>query len=88
MEIIIISALWCPSCLLLNKNKRKLIKDYPDIKIKTLDLDLDDELAESFSPGEILPVMIFSDKGKEICRLIGEHSYEEIKHKILEAFDI
>ena len=38
-NIIIISAIWCPSCLLLKKHLKKLKQEYPSINIETLDYD-------------------------------------------------
>lgn len=73
MEIIVVSAMWCPSCLILNKNLNKIMEDM-DIKIKKLDYDLDEDEVEQLNVGDILPVIIKGDK-----RLIGEHSLDEIK---------
>lgn len=78
-ELIIISAMWCPSCLLLNKTKKKIEKDFPTIKIKTLDYDLDEKEVKNYLPGDILPIMIMTKNKKELKRLIGEHTYTEIK---------
>ena len=71
MEVIIVSAVWCPSCLILKKHIKKLTKKY-DIKIKYLDYDLDEEVRD-LEVGNVLPVIIVGDK-----RLIGEKSYDEI----------
>ena len=76
-EVLIISAVWCPSCLILNKHLKKLKKEYPDLKIKKLDYDLDEEEIEQYNIGNKLPVIIIKDGNKEIDRLIGEKSYEE-----------
>ena len=32
-ELLVISAVWCPSCLILNKNLKKLRKEYPNLEI-------------------------------------------------------
>ena len=71
-EVIVVSALWCPSCLLLKKELKK-IKEEHDIDFKMLDYDLDEDKVLEYNVGNILPVMIYNDK-----RLIGEKSYEEI----------
>ncbi len=71
-SIIVVSAVWCPSCLILKKNLKKLKEEY-NIEYKMLDYDLDDEEVEALDVGEKLPVIICGDK-----RLIGEKSYEEI----------
>ena len=72
-KIIIISAVWCPSCLILKKNIKKLKSVYPDIDVETLDYDFDEEEVKKYNVGDKLPVIICGDD-----RLIGEKSYEEI----------
>ena len=69
-KLIIISAVWCPSCLILKKELKRLKEEY-DIEYKILDYDLDD--VDKYNIGDKLPIMIYNDK-----RLIGEKSYEEI----------
>lgn len=75
-KIIVISALWCPSCLILKKHIKKLKNDYKDLIIKTLDYDFDE--IEEYKVGNILPVIISYIDDKEKDRLIGEKTYEEI----------
>ncbi len=71
-EVIVISAVWCPSCLLLKKELKKIHEEY-NLDFKMLDYDLDEEEVLEYNVGNILPVMIYEDK-----RLIGEKTYEEI----------
>ena len=52
------------------------IKD-KDIDVESLDYDTDD--IEKYNIGEILPVYIKIKDGKEIDRLIGEHSKKDIE---------
>ena len=40
-NIVVISAVWCPSCLILNKHLKKLKEEY-DVNITKLDYDFDD----------------------------------------------
>lgn len=75
-NIVVISAVWCPSCLILNKHLKRLKEEY-DINITKLDYDFDD--IEEYNVGDKLPVIILNDeKGNEVKRLIGEKSYQEI----------
>ena len=78
-KLIVISALWCPSCLILKKNLKKLNEEY-DIDIKTLDYDLDEDEVKKYNVGEKLPVIICNDK-----RLIGEKTYDEIVNFLKEC---
>ncbi len=71
-EIIVISAVWCPSCLILKKELKKIYEDY-HLNYKLLDYDLDEDEVREYNIGDKLPVMIYNDK-----RLIGEKSYDEI----------
>lgn len=71
-ELIIVSAVWCPSCLLLKKELKKITEEY-NIEYKLLDYDLDEEEVKPLNIGDKLPVIIYNDK-----RIIGEKSYDEL----------
>ena len=71
-KIVVISAVWCPSCLILKKNLKKLKENY-DIDIEMYDYDFDEEEVKKYDIGDTLPVII-SEKN----RLIGEKTYDEI----------
>ena len=72
-EIIVVSAVWCPSCLILKKNLKKLQEEYSNIEIKILDYDFDEDEVMEYNVGDKLPVIIYGEN-----RLIGEKTYEEI----------
>ena len=71
-EIIVISAVWCPSCLILKKELKKLNEEY-GLSYKMLDYDFDEDEVNKYNIGDKLPVIIVNDK-----RLIGEKTYEEL----------
>ncbi len=71
-KLIIVSAVWCPSCLVLKKNLKKVNEEY-NIDYKLLDYDLDEDEVQELNVGDKLPVIIYNDK-----RLIGEKTYEEL----------
>ena len=78
-ELLVISAVWCPSCLILNKHLKKLKEEYSNLIISRLDYDMDEEKIFKYNIGDKLPVMILLDEeGNELKRLIGEKSYNEI----------
>ena len=76
MKIIKISAVWCSSCIIMKSRFNEVIKD-KDIEIISFDYDIDD--IEEYNVGEILPVFIKIKNGKEVNRLVGEHSKKEIE---------
>ncbi len=78
MKIIKVGALWCSACLITNKALDKIIKENKDIELVTLDYDFDEEIVKKYNVGNVLPVLIFEKDDKEILRLSGEKTYEEI----------
>ena len=77
MKIIRISAIWCSSCIIMKSRFNDVIKNY-NIEVIDYDYDLEEEEINKFSVGNILPVYIKINDEKEISRLVGEHSKEEI----------
>lgn len=78
MKIIKISALWCPSCLIMNDIIEDVITS-KNIELVKYDFDLDQEIVKNYNVGNILPVIIkVDDNYNEIERLIGEHSKQEL----------
>lgn len=78
MKIVKISALWCPSCLIMNDVIDEVVSE-KNIELVKYDFDLDNEIVEKYNVGNILPVLILiNDKEEELKRIIGEHSRKEI----------
>ena len=71
-KLIVISAVWCPSCLVLKKHLKKLNSEF-NLKYDLLDFDLDEDEVSKYNVGDKLPVIICDNK-----RIIGEKSYEEL----------
>lgn len=78
MKIIKIGALWCSACLITNNALNRYIEENKDIELITLDYDFNEEEVSKYNPGKVLPVLIFEEDGKEILRLNGEKTYEDI----------
>ncbi len=78
-KLIIVSAVWCPSCLILKKQLKRLREEY-NLDFEMLDYDLDEDIVNEYNVGDKLPVIIVNDK-----RLIGEKSYEEIVNFLKEC---
>lgn len=85
MKIVMINSMWCPACIVMHKVWNKVKEEYNDIEYLEYDFDMDEDIVKSFNPGDILPITIFFDNNKELCRLNGEKTFEDIK-KIIEEF--
>ncbi len=83
MKVIKITAIWCSACLIMNKRWKEIEKEY-DIETISYDLDFDEEEVDKYNVGDTLPVFIIVDEDKEIKRLVGEHSIDELKEFIEE----
>ena len=77
MQLIKISAIWCPSCLIMEKVWQQLKKELSNIEFISYDYDLDEEV-EAYNVGETLPVIILKNNDKESTRFIGETTKDQI----------
>ena len=87
MEIMIISAVWCPSCLVMKKIYKQLESDFKDITFSYLDYDFDEEEISKYNVSNILPVVILKKDNMEIKRIIGEHNILEYEKVIKEVYE-
>lgn len=83
MKLIKFSALWCPSCLIMNGRVNKIVDEY-NLEYIEYDYDIDESKVKEYKVGDILPVIIIENNGKEVIRIIGEKSEKELK-RILEG---
>ena len=84
MKIIKISAMWCPSCLIMNDIVNDVV-EANNIELIKYDFDMDADIVSKYNVGNILPVIIkIDDDENEISRIIGEHSKKEIEEFIKE----
>lgn len=87
MRVVKINAIWCSGCLIMNKVWNNILKKY-DIETINLDYDIDEEEVEKYNVGNILPVFIFFNGEKEVLRVTGEVSENDMINKIKEVYDI
>lgn len=87
MKVVKITALWCSACLVMNKVWDKVLKN-KKIETVSLDYDMDEEEVAKYNPGKILPVFIFYKDNKEIKRITGEKTYEEMLDIINEVGEV
>lgn len=85
MNLIIITALWCPSCLIMRNRYNHIMIKYPRLTKIELDYDLDKISVAKYNTGKILPIAILFDHDKELMRIIGEKTEKELLLK-LEVF--
>lgn len=78
MRIVQISAIWCSSCLVMQKIWNHAKDVFQEIEWCLLDLDFDSEKVSKYQVGDKIPVLIFEKNGEEISRLIGEKKEEEV----------
>ena len=88
MELIIISAVWCSSCIITYKNWNKLKESYPNYEYNEYDYDMDLDIVEKYNIGNIIPVVIAIKDGDEIGRITGEKSFQELDTWVKEVTNI
>ena len=85
MELILITAVWCTSCLIMKPRYQELAKKHRITNFTELDFDMDEEKVDNLNIGHTLPVCIIIKEEKEVKRIIGEKKTKEIE-KIFEDF--
>ena len=81
MKIVRIGASWCSSCLIM---KSRFAEFLSDVELIDYDYDFDVDYVYKYNIGDVLPVYIKMIDDKEVKRLVGEHSKDEIKKFIFE----
>ena len=69
----------------MSQSKLDVVNFYKDAEFESLDIDMDEEKTSQYGDLDILPVVIISENEKEIGRIIGEHSKEEMLQRIKEV---
>ncbi len=87
MKVIKITAIWCTSCIIMNKVWKEIQEKY-NFDTISYDLDMDEDEVEKYEVGDKLPVFIFQDdNNNELFRIIGEKKIEEME-KIMKEHEI
>lgn len=87
MKVVIISAVWCPSCLIMLGRYHELQNKYPNIQFIEYDYDNDKQVVAEHKVWKTLPVFIIYKNNEEVARFIGEKSIKEISLKIESFID-
>lgn len=77
MEVVLITAIWCPSCIIMRPRYNKIIKDL-GLSFSELDFDDDEKEIDKYSIGKTLPVCIIMKDKNELLRIVGEKSEKEL----------
>ncbi len=85
MRVVKIGAVWCNGCLVMNNVWNKVLNT-KDVDTKVLDIDMDEEEVKDYNVGDVLPVFIFYIGDKEVKRIVGEVSYDEMI-KVIEEIE-
>ena len=79
MKLVKISAMWCMSCIVMNKLLDNVLSKYKVLfDIESLDYDADFTLVSKYNVSSVLPVYILMDSSGEIDRLVGEVSESQL----------
>ena len=80
MRSMVISSVWCPSCLIMHPRYEELSKKY-NLELINYDYDVDTDVVNKYNIGDVLPVCIIL-KNEEVNRIIGEKSTKELNNII------
>lgn len=77
MKIILITAVWCPSCLIMRPLYQKIAKEN-GFELTEIDYDEEPSVREEYKLGKILPAAVFILEGKFLFKLVGEKSRKDV----------
>ncbi len=83
MELIDFYADWCGPCQMMKPVVEEFAASHPGIKVRSVNIDEEDELAEQYEVSTI-PCFVVLKDGKEIRREVGVLSLKKLE-KLMEA---
>lgn len=82
-KIILVTALWCPSCLIMRPRYQTVVSSRANLTMEEFDYDENPQIVKSKKISSTLPVaIIYDEQGREILRLVGEISLKKLVEKI------
>lgn len=81
MKIIRVSAIWCPACLIMRPRMDQLVEKY-GIESVEYDYDMDEDVVTTYQVGRTLPVFILMDGDREVTRVIGEKTMQQLEDSL------
>ena len=76
---------WCGPCKIISPIVEQLSKEIKDVKFGKLDVDTENEVAQEYDVMSI-PTLIFFKNGKQVERIVGAMSKEELESVIKDTF--
>jgi thioredoxin 1 len=70
ISVVKFSAMWCAPCKLLNPIMKKIVEEFPKVKVFPIDVDDQPQLAKTYKIRN-LPSVIFIRDGQEVNRIVG-----------------
>jgi thiol-disulfide isomerase/thioredoxin len=77
-KILFVTAVWCPTCLVMRPRYQNLVHNQPGWSLEELDFDENPVMIKQLNVGTTLPVAIVYEQQDEIRRIIGEVSAKEL----------
>lgn len=74
-------ATWCGPCKMIARNIEALANHHSEMTIGKIDVDQEMELANQFGVSSIPTIIVFKN-GKEVSRMVGYRSLEELEASI------
>ena len=75
------SAEWCGPCRMVEPILEEMSKSYKDVEFKRVNVDDNEDLAQQYGVMSI-PCIVLFDGGKEVNRVVGFRSREELEKMI------
>jgi len=81
-QIVLITAVWCPSCLIMRPRYQDYVKRHPGWQFTEIDFDESPNIVKQYGVGKTLPAAIVVSEGKELARVVGEQSVKELEKNL------
>ncbi len=71
-------AMWCAPCKTLNPVMKKMVEEFPKVKLLSIDVDDQPQLAKTYKIRNLPTVILFKD-GQEVNRIVGTAKAEAFR---------
>ena len=81
MEILDFYADWCGPCQMMKPMMEEFEKAHPEIKVRAVNIDEEEELAEKYGVSSI-PCIVVLEDGEEVKREVGVVSLKKLEKMV------